>query len=138
MAPHTASNETGPGGPPVPSRYDGVYDYRRAPRSANFNPDVPSGASWVRNLPLLNSSQIDLGDDIYAKRLGNLAAIDDMVASITDKLESTGVLDDTFVIFTSDNGWLLSFLRQNDVNADVEGRLPYRQPSTPSGKTMPL
>ena len=41
---------------------------------------------------------------MYAARLGNLAYVDDMVGSMVTKLQQRGLLDNTYVIFTSDNG----------------------------------
>ena len=63
-----------------------------------------SGASWVYKLPRLNSSQLTTADKVYAARLGNLAYIDDMVGNLTTKLQQKGLLDNTYIIFTSDNG----------------------------------
>lgn len=67
-----------------------------------------SGASWVKNLPKLTSASITKYDQIYAARLGNLAAVDDMVGNIINRLSSKGLLDNTYVIFTTDNGFHIS------------------------------
>jgi N-acetylglucosamine-6-sulfatase len=37
-------------------------------------------------------------------RLGNIAAIDDMVAELIQKLDDHNILDNTYVVYTSDNG----------------------------------
>jgi len=58
----------------------------------------------VKNLPRLTTNQLNNADQIYAARLGNLAAINDMVGTIINKLSSNGLLANTYVIFTSDNG----------------------------------
>lgn len=64
-----------------------------------------SGASWVHALPKLSSKKLEVCDTTYNHRLGNIAAIDDMVASLIQKLDSAKILDNTYIIYTSDNGF---------------------------------
>lgn len=63
-----------------------------------------SGASWVRALPKLNDNQIKGCDNTFHHRLGNLAAIDDMVEDLVNRLDHHGVLDNTYIVYTTDNG----------------------------------
>ena len=44
-------------------------------------------------------------DDRYRQRLESMLAVDDMVGSLAQELESAGELDNTFIFFTSDNGF---------------------------------
>lgn len=44
-------------------------------------------------------------DRVYRSRWEALLAVDEMVASVAQALERKGVLDDTYLIFTSDNGY---------------------------------
>lgn len=91
-APHVA----GGGSPPVPpSRYrDTVTD--PLPRPPSFN--VP---------PLLTTSEIADLQTLYRRRGESLMAVDDLVETVVGALEDEGVLDNTIVVFTSDNGYLL-------------------------------
>src|SRR5262249_33612170 len=41
----------------------------------------------------------------FGMRLGALLSLDDLIGSIFDALERNHMLDHTYVIFTSDNGW---------------------------------
>ena len=91
--------------PPVPAAYRGKFSGAQAPRTGNFNPDSPSGASWVSNLKQLDGNQIETCDSTHEHRLGNIAAIDDMVAEFIQKLDDQGILDNTYIIYTSDNGF---------------------------------
>lgn len=69
------------------------------------DPNTPcSGASWVYNLDKLNDHQINKCDKTYFHRLGNIAGIDDMVLAFIERLDAHGILDNTYVIYTSDNG----------------------------------
>jgi hypothetical protein len=42
----------------------------------------------------------------YKSRLGAMLAVDDLVGTVADALAQTGELDNTVLVFTSDNGWL--------------------------------
>ena len=102
VAPHQLTNGAPP---PVPTQFEGKFAGREAPRGANFNPDEPSGASWVYDMPKLSAHQVDHCDDTHAHRLGNIAAVDAMVAKLIQKLDDHGILDNTYIIYTSDNGF---------------------------------
>ena len=57
-------------------------------------------------LPPLNELDIEAVRTQYKTRLASLRAIDDLVGIVIAELADTGQLDDTVIIFTSDNGWL--------------------------------
>lgn len=90
--------------PPVPKRYRHTFSDRKAPRGLNWNPAERSGASWVYNLDQLDDKGIQVADATFNHRLGNLAAIDDMVAALIQRLEYHGMLENTYIVYTSDNG----------------------------------
>ena len=90
--------------PPPPNRYKGHFLNQKAPRRENFNPDKPSGASWVKKLPKLKGEDIKTCDKNHVGRLQNIAGIDYMVGKLMDKLRDHKLLDDTYIIYTSDNG----------------------------------
>ncbi len=91
--------------PPIPDQWKGVFNNRTAPRTENFNPAERSGSSWVYNSPRLDDGQVQLCDTTYYHRLANIAAIDQMVANLVDRLDYHGIKDNTYVIYTSDNGF---------------------------------
>ena len=53
------------------------------------------------------TAQIGLVDDCYRRRLRSMLAVDEMVASLVEALSAAGALDNTYIVFTSDNGYLL-------------------------------
>ena len=55
-------------------------------------------------MPKLSDKEVAKLDKIYAHRLGNIAYIDDMVGELLQRLEDHGVLDNTYVVYTTDNG----------------------------------
>lgn len=91
--------------PPVPPEWVGAFADQKVPRTANFNPSAASGASWVKKLPRLTTAQVNTGDKQYRARLGNLAALDVMVSEILTKLDEEDLLDNTYIIYTTDNGF---------------------------------
>ncbi|KAK3707268.1 hypothetical protein LTR37_012269 [Vermiconidia calcicola] len=124
VAPVAPHNQIGGGStaPPIPEKYFNTFNDRRAPRSENFNPDEPSGASWVHDLPKLTDKEIQRLDEIHIGRLGNIAAIDDMVGSLVDRLDDLGILDNTYIIYTTDNGFHIGQHRLKDGK-----RCPYEE-----------
>ncbi|CAG7959601.1 unnamed protein product [Penicillium nalgiovense] len=91
---------------PIPlERHEHLFQGVRIPRTANFNPDQPSGVSWVNDLPLQNQSVVDYHDHFYRSRLRALQGVDELVGGLVTRLEESGQLDNTYIIYTSDNGF---------------------------------
>jgi N-acetylglucosamine-6-sulfatase len=83
-----------------------TYDGEKAPRPPSFNEDdVSDKPPWIRNLPPLSSRRIKQIDTRQENRAETLQALDDLVEGVVNKLKSDGVLNNTYIFFTSDNGW---------------------------------
>ena len=100
-------------GPPVPApRHRDELDRfleadLAAPRHPSFNEaDVSDKPSFVRTMQPLNEAEIARIDRHYAFRLASLLAVDEGIKEIVDALKRTGQYENTYIIFTSDNGWL--------------------------------
>lgn len=92
--------------PPIPEeKYADLFKDAKVPRTENFNPDKPSGASWIRKLPKQTQENVDYNDHFYRQRLRALQSVDELVAGIISRLESHGILQDTYIIYTTDNGY---------------------------------
>ncbi|VBB81242.1 Putative arylsulfatase [Podospora comata] len=101
-------------GPPVPAkRHEHLFKDVKIPRTPNFNPDKPTGANWVRLRKKLNQENIDYNDHFYRQRLRTLQSVDELVASVVERLEEHGVLDNTYIFYTTDNGYHISQHRLN-------------------------
>ena len=95
--------------PPVPQpRYANSFLNATVPRTPNFNPDFPSGAGWIRDLPQQNQTIVDSNDALYRTRLQVLAGVDDMIANIVATLETNGILDNTYIMLVYITGLLSS------------------------------
>jgi N-acetylglucosamine-6-sulfatase len=111
VAPHSNIDvNTGVGPPimtePIPAtRHEDMFPNATIPRSSNFNPEEKSGVSWVAQLPRLNDTAVEYLDHFYRQRLRALQAVDELVEQIIRRLDSAGVLDDTYIIYSSDNGY---------------------------------
>jgi arylsulfatase A-like enzyme len=77
-----------------------------APRPSSFNEsDVSDKPAWLKTAPLLTAAEIATIDLQYRKRRQSLLAVDEMVKRIVDTLQATGQLANTFIVFSSDNGF---------------------------------
>ena len=96
-----------PHDPYTPARRDEhTFDGIRAPRLPSFNEkNVADKPPWIRKLPRLSDAKKAKIDNRAEKRAETLQALDDLVAGIVGKLGDSGVLSNTYVFFTSDNGF---------------------------------
>ncbi len=99
---------------PAP-RDDGTFDDRQVPRPPSFaevdESDKPDVVREAANLPGAQGPDPTL-EGQYRGRLESLLAVDRMVGDIVAALKQSGELENTYVIFTSDNGYLLGEHRQ--------------------------
>ncbi len=82
----------------------------------------------------------DFIDKTYQARAESLLAVDDLVENIVKTLTDTGQLDNTVIMFTSDNGWLLGehgipFAKVVLYEEAVRVPLIVRGPGFPAGAT---
>lgn len=93
--------------PPTPARqYADALRGERAPalrkRSYDAHPDRPN--PLVAGRPKVPAGKVQR---LFLDRIRSLQSVDDGVERIIDALEAAGELDDTLVVFTSDNGYLI-------------------------------
>jgi N-acetylglucosamine-6-sulfatase len=97
-----------PHGPSTPAPRDlQTFDGEQAPRLPSFDEeDVSDKPPWIQSLRRLRSNNIANIDQHHEDRVESLQAVDDLVEGVVDKLQSyPGVLDNTYIVFTSDNGF---------------------------------
>jgi arylsulfatase A-like enzyme len=134
-APHT---------PAVPApRHAEEFPRATAPETASFNEANLSGKpAWLQAKPLLSAEDILDIDRLYRRRLQSMLAVDEMIEKIVDALRAHGLLDHTYIFFTSDNGFHLGEHRLKLGKAtayeeDIRVPLIVRGPGVPAGKTLP-
>ncbi|UKZ49871.1 hypothetical protein TrVGV298_004124 [Trichoderma virens] len=121
----------------VAERHEGLFPEYKIPRTPNFNPDSPSGVNWVSKLPKLNDTILDYNDEYQRKRLRSLQAVDEIVESVVARLDQAGVLEDTFIFYTSDNGYHIGQHRLHPgktcgFETDINVPLVVRGPGVPA------
>lgn len=88
-----------------PARYATTYESAPVPRPPNVDEaDVSDKPAWVQELPLMTSSQEQMRETRIRRGYAAVRAVDDAVEAIFNRLRTSGELDDTVVIFMSDNG----------------------------------
>jgi N-acetylglucosamine-6-sulfatase len=115
--------------PPAPRDRDNRFVDDPLPTPPNFNEeDVSDKPTWLRDgVGPLDSSAVDRFTSDHARRLGSLLAVDDMLDTVVKVLEENGELDDTVLVFTSDNGYNLG-----------AHRLPYKMAPYEESIRVPL
>jgi N-acetylglucosamine-6-sulfatase len=98
---------TAPHGPATPAeRHEGAFADEEAPRPPSYDEeDVSDKPSPIGNTERISEEESSQIDDYYRQRLESMLAVDEMVGSLVDELEAAGELDNTYIFFTSDNGW---------------------------------
>lgn len=124
--------------PPVPAeRHANLFQGVTVPRTSNFNPDQPSGASWIRTLPQQSQENLDYNDHFYRQRLRALQSVDELVDRVVRQLEQDGILNNTYIIYTSDNGYhigqhRLQPAKQCSFEEDINIPMIIRGPQVPA------
>jgi arylsulfatase A-like enzyme len=144
LAPHSENSSlAGPnehGRNPRPAPRDlGRFGRRPLPRPPSFNePNVSDKPSFVRNTPRLRRGDIRRLQTDYRSRLESLLAVDDLVRGLVHQLRAVGELDNTYIVFTSDNGFMLGQHRRYGKHVVYEDsvRVPLiiRGPGLPAGQ----
>lgn len=126
--------------PATPAEQDkGSFADVDMPILPNFNEaNVSDKPSSIRNLPLLDADQIAAIQEVWRSRAECLQSLDRGIAAIVSALETSGQIDNTHIVFTSDNGFLLGEHRvddQKDLLYEESIRVPlfWRQPGGQTG-----
>jgi arylsulfatase A-like enzyme len=90
---------------PAP-RHQSEFAGLQAPRTPAFNEaDVQDKIDSIRFNPIISDEEIESLDETYRNRLQSVQAVDEMIAHLVDVLGQTGQLENTYIIFSSDNGY---------------------------------
>ena len=108
---------------PAP-QYENAYPDMTAPRTPAFNyvTDIDKQKHWFMRSPPtpLSDNLVDKVDEIFRNRWRTLLSVDDMVDKVMSRLDGLGVLDNTFVLLTSDHGYHLGTF-----SLTIDKRMPY-------------
>jgi N-acetylglucosamine-6-sulfatase len=97
-------------------RHIGTYSTRPLPTPPSFNEaDVSDKPQFIKNKALLTTAEIDTLTNYYHRRLEALLAVDEAVEAAVNALVANGQIDNTVVIFMSDQGEMLGEHRTKGV-----------------------
>jgi len=129
--------------PAVPARrHAALFPNVRAPRTPSWNEaDLSDKTTGYRATPPLTPEGIAYIDALYRRRVQTLQAVDEMVGRVIAALAAAGRLDDTYVLFTSDNGFHMGQHRllpskYTAFEEDIHVPLLLRGPGVPAGKVI--
>ena len=97
FSPHTPAT-------PAP-RHAADFPGLRAPRSPGFNRPNVNAPRWLAERRWLGHADVSALDAEYRQRARSAATIDDLVADVRRALVAAGVARNTYIVFTSDNGY---------------------------------
>ncbi|KZF19630.1 Arylsulphatase [Xylona heveae TC161] len=125
---------------PIPAeRHRNLFQDAHIPRTENFNPEKASSVSWIRSLPRQDEENVAYNDHFYRSRLRALQAVDEIIDGLISRLEEYDILQDTYIIYTSDNGYHIGQHRlqpgkECSFEEDINVPLIIRGPGVPEGE----
>jgi N-acetylglucosamine-6-sulfatase len=112
---------------PAP-RHEKLFRDEKAPRTPTFNKQADSTApGWMRSLQPLGQKRIDRLNEIFRNRLRCVMSIDEMLGNLRKTLKEAGVAENTYIFFSSDNGFHLgdySMFQGKQTPFDIDIRVP--------------
>jgi arylsulfatase A-like enzyme len=123
----------------VPRKYRSTAP-RELPDDPSINEaDVSDKPQAIQNAPLLTDHQLRTNAERSAQRVEAVQGVDAEIRKIVDNLRELGELDNTYIVVTSDNGYVLGQHRKvlgKEVPYEPSSRVPLaiRGPGLPAGK----
>ena len=132
-----------PHGPFTPAQQDlDKFPGLTAPRTAAYDKLPANAPSWLAaNTPLTADEKATM-DTSFRKRAQAVQSVDRMIGSLRQTLRDAGVAGNTYVVFSSDNGFHLGEHRltggkQTAFDTDIRVPLVVAGPSVGAGLTRP-
>jgi len=131
-----------PHSPSTPAPRDvGTFPNAHKARGPAFDAANRHAPSWLAGRPPLTARQQAVIDRKFRRRVRSVQAVDDMLAGLQQRLRANGVARDTYVVFSSDNGFHLGQHRllagkQTAFDHDVVVPLIVTGPGVPPGRDV--
>jgi N-acetylglucosamine-6-sulfatase len=149
---YTAPHVGGPPNPNPPQNCENAakpaprdahaFDNAPLPKPPNFNEgDVSDKPKSIQNLPPLNATEISNIQRKYRCELESLLSVDDGAKKVVNALQQKGELNNTLLVYTSDNGYFHGEHRipgdkMNLYEESIRVPLEMRGPGVPVGATV--
>jgi arylsulfatase A-like enzyme len=128
--------------PKPPRRYAHAFDTEPLPRPPNFDEaKVGDKPAAIRRRGRLNATAIAYIERNYRCELESLLAVDDGVKQVIAALKAAGELDDTLIVYTSDNGFFhgehrIAQGKMHIYEESIRVPLQIRGPGVPKGVSV--
>ncbi len=112
-----------------------------APRGGNYDRIPVNAPKWLRELPALDRRDNARIDAEFRKRVQAVQEVDRTVGDLEQRLRADGLADNTYFVFSSDNGYHMGQYRllpgkQTAFDTDVKVPLIVAGPGVPKARTV--
>jgi N-acetylglucosamine-6-sulfatase len=113
----------------------------QVPRTPAFNAQNSNPPNWLAGRPPLTNAQIATLDHNFRKRAQSVEAVDGMIGQIRATLATRGLSQDTYIVFSSDNGFHMGDHRllagkTTAFDTDIGVPLIVVGPGVPAGRSV--
>jgi N-acetylglucosamine-6-sulfatase len=129
--------------PAIPApRYKKRFKNTALPRPPSFDEaKVKDKPRFIRNLPRLSDKKISKMRRLHRGRLASMLSVEDLLKRVVGTLKNTGELNNTYIFFTSDNGYHLGQHRMTQgkrtaYEEDIRVPLMVRGPGIPANRVL--
>jgi arylsulfatase A-like enzyme len=128
--------------PAVPAPRDAdKFSNLTAPHGPTWDKTPTNAPSWLAQFPKLTDADKAKIDKFYLQRVRCVQAVDRMVGHLQNLLQQLGIADNTYVVFSSDNGYHLGEYRlrpgkRTAFDTDIHVPLIVAGPGVPAGETI--
>jgi N-acetylglucosamine-6-sulfatase len=129
--------------PAIPApRYADRFESTALPRPPSFDEkDVSDKPRFIRDLPRLSANKKSNMRETHQDRLASMLSVEDLLDDVVAELRAKGELDNTYIFFTSDNGFHLGQHRMTQgkrtaYEEDIRVPLMVRGPGVPAGRVL--
>jgi N-acetylglucosamine-6-sulfatase len=111
------------------------------PRDPSFDAQNTNPPTWLGQRPPLTTAQVQVIDASYRKRAQSVESVDKLLADTEATLTREGIAKNTYIVFTSDNGYHLGqhrILEGKETAFDTDIRVPLIVvgPGVPAGRVV--
>nr|CAD7455639.1 unnamed protein product [Timema tahoe] len=124
-------------------KYKDYFSDVQVMKTPNFNISNTTSKHWLlRMSPTpLPGNMLPTLDDVYRNRWKTLLTVDDMVETVISELNNLGILNDTYIVFTSDHGYhvgqfSLPWDKRQPYESDIRVPLLIRGPNISTNKLV--
>jgi N-acetylglucosamine-6-sulfatase len=129
--------------PAIPApRYENRFQNTALPRPPSFNEaNVSDKPRFIRHTPRLSDKKISKMRRLNRGRLASMLSVEDLLKRVVGTLKNTGELNNTYIFFTSDNGYHLGQHRMTQgkrtaYEEDIRVPLMVRGPGIPANRVL--